>query len=154
MPGKKMTVEEFQQFLMVVSAEVGRGASMEGSLEYSWNPEGDGVVVRAACRNGNDMGQGGMWLIQGEDLLLAEHWERKEAEDNMGWRGDPGATITLDVLTLVRAEVPGPELTHAEVENWSEEQRYAAVRWAGAVHLAASDNDVEVPPRPAFLEAR
>jgi hypothetical protein len=38
-----------------------------------------------------------------------------------------------------------------QVAEWSREQRAAAYEWAAAVHLSASDNDVEVPERPEFL---
>ena len=39
----------------------------------------------------------------------------------------------------------------ATVAEWSPEQRALAYEWAAAVHLSASDNDVEVPERPEFL---
>jgi hypothetical protein len=56
--------------------------------------------------------------------------------------------LVVDLLALVCVSVP-----QEQVEGWTEEQRQQAARWAVAVHLSASDNDdVEVPPRPAFLD--
>lgn len=58
---------------------------------------------------------------------------------------DPAAVV--DLLALVCVTV-----SEDQAREWTEEQRQQAARWAGAVHLSASDNDdVEVPPRPAFL---
>ena len=37
------------------------------------------------------------------------------------------------------------------VTAWSTDQRDDAEKWAVATHLRASDNDVDVPQRPAFL---
>lgn len=61
---------------------------------------------------------------------------------------------TLDMLMLVEEFDRGEDSENAlaTVIGWTPEQREEAERWAGAVHLAASDNDdVEVPPRPAHV---
>jgi hypothetical protein len=51
-----------------------------------------------------------------------------------------------DILSLVSREVPMPVL-----QAWSAEQRQQAEKWAGAVHLAASDNPVRVPEEPGHV---
>jgi hypothetical protein len=57
---------------------------------------------------------------------------------------DPG--VLSDLLSLV-----GVSASSARVLSWDSQQRQRAAEWASAVHLSASDNDVEVPPRPSFL---
>jgi len=69
----------------------------------------------------------------------------KDREDKPDDLGDPEAVV--DLLLLVDVEV---EL--AEVQKWTLFQREQAAKWAGAVHLSASDNDdVEVPPCPSWV---
>jgi hypothetical protein len=53
----------------------------------------------------------------------------------------------VDILSLVSVTA-----TPEQVDSWTEEQREAATDWAASTHLSASDNDVEVPPKPAFLD--
>lgn len=60
------------------------------------------------------------------------------------WKRDD--EVLSDILGLVSIEV-----TPAVVSTWSDEQCQQAERWAGAVHLRASDNVVRVPPKPDFL---
>lgn len=58
--------------------------------------------------------------------------------------------VTVDLLALVDVYA-----TLEEAQSWTKEQREEAEKWAGAVHLSASDNDdVEVPQRPDFLPDR
>jgi hypothetical protein len=55
--------------------------------------------------------------------------------------------VLTDLLSLVSVTVsPG------QLAEWTPEQREQAAEWASLVHLSASDNDVVVPPRPAFLD--
>jgi hypothetical protein len=62
------------------------------------------------------------------------------------WDNDP--QITISMLGLVDIQV-----TLDQVCAWTSGQRQAAEKWAGAIHLCASDNDdVEVPEKPSFLE--
>ncbi len=51
-----------------------------------------------------------------------------------------------DLLALVEVEVP-----EADAEAWDEETCDAVENWAANAYLQASDNDVEVPARPAVL---
>ena len=55
--------------------------------------------------------------------------------------------VLRDLLLLVQEDV-----TVETIEGWTEPQRAAVRAWAGALHLRASDNDVDVPARPAFLD--
>lgn len=66
----------------------------------------------------------------------------------------PLPSTLVDMLALVADEYPGPPVTLAEVEAWSEGARGYAAKWAAAVHLAASDNDVVVPTLPGVLRER
>jgi hypothetical protein len=60
---------------------------------------------------------------------------------------NPAADLVVDFLALA-----GVSATAKQVGGWTRAQREEAARWAAATHLSASDNDdVEVPPRPAFL---
>ncbi len=54
--------------------------------------------------------------------------------------------VLIDLLGLVCVTV-----TEQQVAEWTHEQREQAANWAAAVHLAASDNDVPISPRPEFL---
>lgn len=64
--------------------------------------------------------------------------------------GDPELDTTpdqaQDVIALAGLVVPVED-----IKKWSQEEIDRAVEWAGAVHLDASDNDVDVPPKPEFL---
>jgi hypothetical protein len=62
----------------------------------------------------------------------------------------PGDAIRPAVLRdlLLLADVDVPLET---IEIWTNEERQAAEKWAASVHLAASDNDVEVGAKPDFL---
>lgn len=56
------------------------------------------------------------------------------------------AHVLRDLLLLVAVTVD-----EETVESWTPEQRKQAADWAGAMHIQASDNDIDVPPRPTFL---
>lgn len=53
---------------------------------------------------------------------------------------------TADLLALVGIVVPP-----VAIADWTDAQIEQAEDYAGAAHLRASDNDIEVPPLPAFL---
>lgn len=60
---------------------------------------------------------------------------------------DPTGVDCQMILSLV-TKVPSLEV----IRGWTPAQREEAERWAGALHLSASDNeDVIVPSRPTFL---
>lgn len=61
---------------------------------------------------------------------------------------DAPTNVLRDLLLLV-----GVTATEAQVSGWPLEQRRQAEQWAIATHLSASDNPVDVPPRPEFLDA-
>lgn len=56
------------------------------------------------------------------------------------------ADVLRDLLLLV-----GEDVAAEIIDNWTEPQREEVSRWAGAVHLAASDEEVDVPARPELL---
>jgi hypothetical protein len=59
--------------------------------------------------------------------------------------------VLFDLLTLVWNEFP-VSVALVTVEGWSERTRREVAEWVSAVHLCASDNDVDIPPRPRVLE--
>lgn len=67
----------------------------------------------------------------------------------------------VDALLLTdaghRADAPcGPcdiGLVERAVAGWTDDQKAAAFEWAACAHLAAGDNDVEVPDCPPHVEA-
>lgn len=59
-----------------------------------------------------------------------------------------------DFLLLVEAEFPGETPSEETIATWAPEVQSDVVDWASAVHLVASDNDVEIPPMPAVLAAK
>lgn len=59
------------------------------------------------------------------------------------------AEAVCDILALALEFRPAPE----EVIGWPVRDRQLAVDWAGAIHVAASDNeDVQVPPEPVLVQ--
>lgn len=54
--------------------------------------------------------------------------------------------VTSSLLLLVGIDAPV-----RLVATWTDDHVRDAEKWAGAVHLKASDNIVRVPPRPCFL---
>lgn len=94
-------------------------------------------------------------LVKAGALILAEieRLDRAAAATDQAvdlpagdpWTRDPESTQGL--LTLVGLE---PSLD--TIATWTDEQCQQAEAWAAAAHVNASDNDdVVVPPRPAFL---
>lgn len=64
----------------------------------------------------------------------------------------PNAGVIYDLLLLVEDEFTAPNPTVEEIQwQWSEEDRRKVTEWASAVHLVASDNDVEIPEMPEVL---
>lgn len=55
-------------------------------------------------------------------------------------------SILRDMLALVDREAKLSDL-----RRWSPEKREEAAKWAGLVHLRASDNIVRVPAEPAHV---
>jgi hypothetical protein len=53
---------------------------------------------------------------------------------------------TVDLLSLV-----GVEVFEEDVASWTDEQVREAENWASALYLCVSDNNLNVPPRPPFL---
>lgn len=57
------------------------------------------------------------------------------------------AEVIRDLLLVV-----GVTVSEETVKGWDIPTRRAVQEWASATHLAASDNEVTVPPRPAILD--
>lgn len=64
----------------------------------------------------------------------------------------PSNEVIHDLLSLVSSEIdPSYAWNLSAIEDWSTDTRRKVVEWARAVHLRASDNDVDVPDRPGVL---
>lgn len=73
-------------------------------------------------------------------------------EDESETDGDVGLRLVADMLSLVHDEVPGGMVfSLVSINDWTPAMRVNVVKWAGAVHMRASDNDVEIPPAPSVL---
>jgi hypothetical protein len=61
--------------------------------------------------------------------------------------------VVVDMLVMVGVEDDLPEdEIEAFVDSLSVAERESVADWAGAIHLRASDNDVDVPPQPECLK--
>lgn len=56
----------------------------------------------------------------------------------------------VDVIRGVLS-LAGVYLPQSVIDAWTWEQQEEAESWAASVHLEASDNDVQAPPKPAFV---
>lgn len=97
--------------------------------------------------------------------FLPDHIKKDRERDAVdpGWRGRGGTVheqfadgkSIQALVTLLRLVVhEGPLITRTDIKNWSARERDEVARWASMVHLAASDNDVTVPPKPKVLTER
>jgi hypothetical protein len=57
-------------------------------------------------------------------------------------------SATVDLLSLV-----GVEVFEEDVALWTDEQVREAENWASALYLRASDNVLDVPPKPTWLDS-
>lgn len=93
-------------------------------------------------------------VIKGEDLasIYSRLYFKRPVGVSLEQTSEPASPEEVHTaLLLVDGELCRvPSLK--EIEAWSQGQREAAHDWAAAVHLKAGDHDdVEVPPRPAWL---
>lgn len=79
----------------------------------------------------------GMWMRIEFDL--PEPSEEPEGPDDV-----PSVEAVRNLLLLVG-------VSRAGIKRWTPEERKQVADWAAAVHLAASDNPVLVPPMPGIL---
>lgn len=104
------------------------------------------TAFEAPCPNGNAAGH--VRALVHTLRELADEVESAHA-DLLAEDAEPAdvpAHVLTDLLGLV-----GISVTENRAGSWSLTQRREAADWASAVHLSASDNDVEVPERPQFL---
>lgn len=76
-----------------------------------------------------------------------------EVEETTAAPEPPSPRVVHTLLLLVQDEFPAPMPWLKDIISWSDETRDQVARWASAVHLAASDNDVPIPDMPAVLKA-
>jgi len=93
--------------------------------------------------------------------------ETRNTKDRIDLLTKAGALIAAEIDRLQRAEIKLPETEVLQsilglvfenppeedvISEWSDERKLEAEKWAGGVHLAASDNDIEVGATPEFLK--
>jgi hypothetical protein len=147
------TYDEIRQQCAAAGIELDTSKYDEGSdyiVVSSTGPNGEKARVLYSTVNGNFFGTtpDGTEFSSDDKRLDGTPWF--DALLNfflVAWTRDD--EVTSDLLRLATIEAPV-----ALVATWTDEQVKQADEWTGAVHLRASDNDnVIVPPRPAFLEA-
>lgn len=74
-------------------------------------------------------------------------WRQAQMDKAAAEAGPVTDQLLTDLLLRVCEPVPVERM-----RKWSQKDREEVARWAGLVHLQASDNDVDVPERPAFLD--
>jgi hypothetical protein len=92
------------------------------------------------------------WLGVGKVHTCEAHCSLPHVEEG-GQNQDNTEPVTDQVLSDLLLLV-GVTVTPEQLAAWTPEQREQAAQWAGLVHLDASDNDVDVPERPTFLDER
>lgn len=70
-----------------------------------------------------------------------DHIERSVADNTPEWTRDN--KVLRDLLGLAGVNIP-----LQTVKRFTDTQAFDSEEWASAVHLEASDNDVEIPMRP------
>lgn len=86
-------------------------------------------------------------LVIRSAVTLSETLPEQDEPDLSEDRGPATLRHISGLLSLVGIAAPP-----GVVETWPYHWQDQAVAWASAAHLSASDNDVEVPPFPSFLE--
>lgn len=83
--------------------------------------------------------------------------EHQACQGGCSWTGDalcsactPDIAQTITAMCLVSST---QHITDDQVKAWTADQRADAFYWAMAVHYKASDNNVDVPPRPPHTTA-
>lgn len=84
------------------------------------------------------------------------HWEEpcKHCDHNANAEPEPKAMASWkrdDYWLADALELVDVSISPLTIKGWTDAQCQQAEDWAAAVHFAASDNDVEIPPRPDFL---
>lgn len=81
-------------------------------------------------------------------LAWADVFGPFDDQDDEPWERDDDMTFAMLQL------VGGHDVPFEALAGWSDEQCRLAEEWAGSLHVRASDNDdVEVPPMPAWVSA-
>jgi len=77
-----------------------------------------------------------------------------EQEVQAPWvRDDDQLTLMLHLAGVLHGDFDPVRAGRAQqvVATWTDEQCRQAEEWAGAIHLAASDNDIPLPVKPAHV---
>lgn len=88
--------------------------------------------LRAGCRE-----------LEEENKRLKKEIKRPDISEEIVVYG----STVRDALLLINIAVP-----YSKIEKWNTETKREVIAWAIALHLAASDNNVKIPPKPAVLD--
>jgi hypothetical protein len=109
----------------------------------AFNQEAEDMMKKAGKADANEMETFVACLAYSMADAMLKVRGADEAEEPF----DRNDEITRDFLEMVSMNVP-----IETIGTWTDEQVRLAEEYASAVHLNASDNDdVVIPPRPAFL---
>lgn len=112
-------------------------------VETDWDAAGRKAVLDAVCRMSGNLADARM---AAEPEGLADDSPAGRPED-ASTDDDAPTNVLCDLLALAGVTVPWQQIM-----DWTLTQRREAQHWAIATHLSASDNPVDVPARPAFLD--
>lgn len=85
------------------------------------------------------------WL-RDENAKLRRELDAPETKAEPEWQWTRDDETTRDCLLLVCLDIPV-----SEIATWTDEQVQHVEQWAGACHAVASDNEVEIPPKPICI---
>jgi hypothetical protein len=120
---------------------------MDPALPEDWQQQVATVIEQAEDAASEIVTRIAYWLGVGKVHTCEAHCSLEHVEEGLDNTKPVTDQVLSDLLLLVNVTV-----TPEQLASWTREQREQAANWAGLVHLDASDNDVGVPERPAFLD--
>lgn len=109
-------------------------------------PEGAFDELVHECKAAEAAGINNDGLEEQIDYLLTQMSPSAIAKEIIEQTERPTTSTIQSILGLVSIEVD-----IETINSWTEEQQDQVIRWAGAVHCRASDNNCRVPKKPDFL---
>jgi hypothetical protein len=120
---------------------------MDPALPEDWQQQVATVIEQAEDAASEIVTRIAYWLGVGKVHTCEAHCSLEHVEEGLDNTKPVTDQVLSDLLLLVNVTV-----TPEQLAAWTLDQREQAANWAGLVHLDASDNDVDVPERPAFLD--
>lgn len=66
----------------------------------------------------------------------------------LAFEADIENDVLYDLLSLVLEAPPSIQI----IDSWTDDQKSQAEEWAACLHLAASDNPIDIPQKPDFID--